>query len=461
MFDSTSEAVRRFGSIDGPVNALRAATVAARRMLANRHGGARSPLHPASQCAAIAAAAALQVSQPGHEHKELRQRRDGDDDARQQAKWSRCALGEGVDGGRKAEQAAPRRALRASRAKQSDLTFRSLPIGPMVRRFSGQAANELRAALALAPGANEALRRRGTERGTMASAGSASEHIALIVDCLRRAAGASVPVGLVRSSTGVDLAREPGLLAALGSKPDIEVAADGLSLRFIPPYPDLRDAEDIVALLKRENGEAVLEQDILVSNASLAAPLQRLVDEGQVIRLRNIDAQHSAVLFARLAPILCPLPARVHARPGESSLRTEGDLSQDVVRGDVVVFEGRAPLPGGSGSVADTVPVQVRARVSRLTGQGQGPAQCLRARLTGAQDSAAPWLPHLVRDSNPYLDEVLDARLPVEGKLTSFANGAQASRLGVSADLRELWRSVRTPGRGKEPLVPGGYPKDQ
>ncbi|KAA0147370.1 hypothetical protein FNF29_07438 [Cafeteria roenbergensis] len=294
----------------------------------------------------------------------------------------------------------------------------------------------------------------------MASAGSASEHIALIVDCLRRAAGASVPVGLVRSSTGVDLAREPGLLAALGSKPDIEVAADGLSLRFIPPYPDLRDAEDIVALLKRENGEAVLEQDILVSNASLAAPLQRLVDEGQVIRLRNIDAQHSAVLFARLAPILCPLPARVHARPGESSLRTEGDLSQDVVRGDVVVFEGRAPLPGGSGSVADTVPVQVRARVSRLTGQGQGPAQCLRARLTGAQDSAAPWLPHLVRDSNPYLDEVLDARLPVEGKLTSFANGAQASRLGVSADLRELWRSVRTPGRGKESLVPGGYPKD-
>lgn len=246
---------------------------------------------------------------------------------------------------------------------------------------------------------------------------------------------------------------------------------DGGGLRFLPPYKDLRDVDDVLALLNLHGGAPILEADVLASNRGLAGAVRGLVDEGRVIRLRNIDALGSPALFPRVDPLWCVLPGRVTCEAGCSSVRTSASWTREVVRGDLVAFRGTAAVSHAAGEASSALPagpveveVEVRFRVSTATTSTGADTPCLQAQLTGAQDSAAPWRPHVIRDANRYLVPTTSGAVPSARPLAARAADARASRLGLSADLREMWRHIRSPPPGDAvaaALLPHGYPKTQ
>jgi hypothetical protein len=299
----------------------------------------------------------------------------------------------------------------------------------------------------------------------MASSSDA-ERLSRVVDYLRGKTGlqAYVPFSMLRAECGVDLGKDPALLETLRKNEAIDIAADGTGIKFKQPY-DLRDGEDLLSLLRQHSGEPILESDVRASNAAIAPVIEAFVADGTIIRMRNIDQHGSSVLFHRRAPVLCTLPGRVTYSRSSRSLKTDRDLSRDVLRGDVLRFPAVLRIRADASAPVTEHAVLASSRVSTATGNGEKATPCLRSRFTGSQDSAAPWRPHIIRDSVSYWDPVSSDEIPLSDSLRPgcVATDAPVQRFGVSADLRALWRQVRGTTRDPDPPLPpeGGYPLSQ
>lgn len=261
-----------------------------------------------------------------------------------------------------------------------------------------------------------------------------ADELVMIVNLVReRSAWGPVSLDVVRETIGVNLQSRPALMDQLRRNPRIEVGMDG-SLSFRRPF-DIRDPEDILTVLRR-HPHGVAEADVLASGpAELREAVATLVAEGRLIRMRSIDGMRSNVLFPRLNPLVVELPVTVEVASGQQWLTPSTDMTSEVNRGDLLLIG------------------QVPRRVSTETRNGGLYTRSLHAERTGAQDSAAPLMPHTVRDSNPYTEAFTASRVPLDRPLPDLLPSGQridekavtvsVARIGLSSDLRSLWRDVR------------------
>jgi len=262
----------------------------------------------------------------------------------------------------------------------------------------------------------------------------AAQHDALvhasIVEHLRdRPTRAFITLAELGSDMGVlDLPQRTELVGSLRGNPRIAFDGEG-RVRYTAQY-ELRDADDLLALLKMHDG-GLREPDLLDAYTGVGADIERLSREGRLIRVKPISTAYDTVLFPRTSAMLVPCSDTVRAKQGAWYVTTPSDFTGEVFRGDVVLLDGvpyRVSYTKGSAAKQDPAPMAIQPR------------------FTGGHYTAAHQQEHRYQMKSGTVDWALpftETRLPLDRPYEGPTSEAvTVQKYGATKSLRCLWRET-------------------